>query len=117
MPVSAELQSPWLQKVSKSIPFVRRRRDVFKALGPGSDVGSATVLSFGSLFTAPYKGSESHVDIHEAPGDQRIQSFIQKIEFLPFVREILEAGKNFKGFKILLFTHFPLFRRLLYSED
>ncbi|XP_019194686.1 PREDICTED: uncharacterized protein LOC109188452 [Ipomoea nil] len=82
-------------KKKKRIAFVRRRRDVYKTLGLGSAVDSAKVLAFGSLFTSPYKGSESHIDIHEAPNDKRIASFIKRIEFLPFVPEILDAGKNF----------------------
>lgn len=83
-----------LKKKRKS-PFLRKRKDVYKALGPGSSAGQATVLAFGSLFTAPYKGSESHIDIRKAPKDQRIQLLIQKIEFLPFVPDIINAGKQF----------------------
>ncbi|KAK9292383.1 hypothetical protein L1049_020350 [Liquidambar formosana] len=71
-----------------------RRRDVFKTLGPGSEAELATVLAFGSLFTAPYKGSELYIDIHEAPSDQRVQSLIENIEYLPFVPEIMSAGKE-----------------------
>lgn len=82
-------------KKKRKILFPRTRKDVSRAFGPGSIAGSATVLAFGSLFTGPYKGSESHVDIHKAPNDQRIESLIKKIEFLPFVSEILNAGKNF----------------------
>ncbi|KAL2518158.1 O-fucosyltransferase family protein [Abeliophyllum distichum] len=82
-------------KTKKKITFVRKRRDVHRTFGPGSEAGSASVLAFGSLFTAPYKGSESHIDIHEAPQDQRIQSLIQKIEFIPFVPEIINCGKMF----------------------
>ncbi|KAL3499629.1 hypothetical protein ACH5RR_038722 [Cinchona calisaya] len=87
-------------KKKKNVSFVRRRRDVYRALGPGSEAESAIVLAFGTLFTAPYKGSESYIDIHEAREDQRIQSLIHKIEFLPFVPEILEAGKEFALQKI-----------------
>lgn len=79
----------------KKISFIRRRKDVYKALGPGSAAESATVLAFGSLFTAPYKGSESHIDIHEAPNNPIVQTLIKKIEFLPFVPEIINAGKKF----------------------
>ncbi|CAH1452937.1 unnamed protein product [Lactuca virosa] len=82
-------------KKKKKISFVRRRKDVYNALGPHSRAESATILSFGTLFTAPYKGSESYIDIHEAPNDKKIQSLITKIEFLPFVPEILDAGKAY----------------------
>ncbi|XP_062073934.1 O-fucosyltransferase 30 [Humulus lupulus] len=82
-------------KRKKKIAYVRRRQDVYKHLGPGSEADSATVLAFGSLFTAPYKGSESYIDIHESLRDQRIQNLIEKIEFLPFVPEIISAGKKF----------------------
>ncbi|KAL0340362.1 UNVERIFIED_CONTAM: O-fucosyltransferase 30 [Sesamum radiatum] len=82
-------------KKKRKISFLRRRKDVYKALGPGSAAGTATVLALGSLFTSSYKGSESHIDIHEAPRDQKIQLLIQKVEFLPFVAEILSAGKKF----------------------
>lgn len=88
-----------LQK-KKKISYVRKRRDVYKTLGPGSEADSATVLSFGSLFTAPYKTSELYIDIHESPTDARIQSFIKKIEFLPFVPAIMSAGKEY-GSKII----------------
>ncbi|XP_043718358.1 O-fucosyltransferase 30 [Telopea speciosissima] len=83
-----------LQK-KKKISYIRRRRDVYKTLGPGSEAASATVLAFGSLFTAPYKGSQLYIDVHDAPRDHRIQSLLQKIEFLPFVPEIMSAGKQF----------------------
>lgn len=87
-------------KKKKKISFVRRRRDVFRTLGPGSEAESAKVLAFGTLFTAPYKGSESYIDIHEASKDPRIWSVIKKTEFLPFVPAILEAGKEFALQKI-----------------
>ncbi|XXG77897.1 hypothetical protein AAC387_Pa08g1955 [Persea americana] len=82
-------------KRKKKLSYVRRRRDVYKAFGRGSRAETATVLEFGSLFTAPYKGSELYIDIHEAPRDPQIQSLLQKIEFLPFVPEIMDAGKEF----------------------
>ncbi|KAK8953765.1 hypothetical protein KSP39_PZI001776 [Platanthera zijinensis] len=52
------------------------------------------------LSTAPYKGSELYIDIHEAPGDSRIQSLIRDLEFLPFSPEIIAAGKEFVRNKI-----------------
>lgn len=82
-------------KKKKKISYVRRRQDVYKSLGPGSRAELATVLAFGSLFTAPYKGSELYFDIHEAPGDERLQSLIEMVRFLPFVPEIISAGKEF----------------------
>lgn len=82
-------------KRKKKITYARRRRDVYKALGPGSQADSAVLLAFGSLFTSAYKGSQLYFDIHEAPKDQRIQSIIEKIEVLPFVPQILSAGKEF----------------------
>ncbi|RAL49213.1 hypothetical protein DM860_014431 [Cuscuta australis] len=87
-------------KKKKEISFVRRRRDVIQTLGPGSAAESSKVLAFGSLFTSPYKGSESHIDIHEAPNDPRIDSFIKRIKFLPFAPEIIGAGKKFVHDKI-----------------
>lgn len=82
-------------KKKKKISYVRRRRDVYKTFGPGSEAESASLLAFGSLFTSPYRDSELYIDIHDAPSDQRIQSLIEKIEFLPFVPEIMSARKNF----------------------
>ncbi|KAF8019389.1 hypothetical protein BT93_G0153 [Corymbia citriodora subsp. variegata] len=82
-------------KRKKKITYVRRRRDVYNALGPGSQADSAALLAFGSLFTSAYKGSQLYFDIHEAPKDPRIQSIIEKIEFIPFVPQILSAGKEF----------------------
>jgi len=64
-------------------------------LGTGSEAESASLLAFGSLFTSPYRDSELYIDIHDAPSDQRIQSLIEKIEFLPFVPEITSARKDF----------------------
>lgn len=82
-------------KKKKKLSFVRRRRDVYKAFGHGSRAELSTILAFGSLFTAPYKGSELYIDVHEAPRDPQIQSLLQKIQFLPFVPEIMDAGKEF----------------------
>ncbi|XVF52577.1 hypothetical protein PTKIN_Ptkin05aG0029500 [Pterospermum kingtungense] len=82
-------------KKKKKISYVRRRRDVYKALGPGSEAESATVLAFGSLFTAPYKGSELYIDIQKESRDPRIKSLIKKIELLPFAPEIINSGKQF----------------------
>ncbi|KAJ4831602.1 O-fucosyltransferase 30 [Turnera subulata] len=82
-------------KKKKKISYVRRRRDVYKALGPDSEADSATVLAFGTLFTAPYKGSESYIDFHKVEKDQRIRSLLEKSELLPFVPAILGAGKKF----------------------
>lgn len=88
-----------LQK-RKKISYVRRRRDVYKAFGPGSKSEAATVLAFGSLFSAPYKGNELYIDIHGVPTDSRIQSLLRKIDYLPFAQEILNAGKEFALNKI-----------------
>lgn len=80
----------------KKISYVRRRRDVVKALGRGSEAESAAILAFGSLFTAPYKGSELYVDIRkDSSSVPEVKSLIEKVEFLPFVREIMSAGKRF----------------------
>ncbi|KAK9140717.1 hypothetical protein Scep_010398 [Stephania cephalantha] len=84
----------------KKISFFRRRRDVYKALGPGSEAELATVLAFGSLFTAPYKGSELYIDIHESPRDERIHFLIKKFDAISFVPDILNAGKKFAVEKI-----------------
>ncbi|KAL6642681.1 hypothetical protein ACP70R_020862 [Stipagrostis hirtigluma subsp. patula] len=82
-------------KRRKKISYVRRRKDIYKALGPGSQAEDATLLAFGTLFSGPYKGSESYFDIHESPKDHRIQNVLEKIEFLPFAPEIMAAGKEF----------------------
>ncbi|KAF5944022.1 hypothetical protein HYC85_018099 [Camellia sinensis] len=82
-------------KKKKKISYVGKRRDAYQTLGPGSRDELATVLAFWSLFTAPYKGSELYVDIHESSRDQTLQSLIEKLSFLPFVPEIMSAGKEF----------------------
>jgi len=87
-------------KRRKKISYVRRRRDIYNVLGPGSQAEDATLLAFGSLFSGPYKGSESYFDIHESLKDQRIQSLLEKIEFLPFAPEIMAAGREFAKNKI-----------------
>lgn len=82
-------------KQKKKISYVRRRKDVFKTLGPGSEAESASLLAFGTLFSATYKGSELYVDIHESHQNQRFLSLMEKIKHLSFVPEILIAGKEF----------------------
>ncbi|KAI5382847.1 hypothetical protein KIW84_070308 [Lathyrus oleraceus] len=82
-------------KQKKKISYVRRRRDVFRTLGPGSEVESASMLAFGSLFSATYKGSESYIDLHELHQDERFLSLTEKIKFLPYVPEVMNAGKEF----------------------
>ncbi|KAM1158802.1 hypothetical protein PS2_031858 [Malus domestica] len=82
-------------KKKKKISYVRKRRNVYNALGPGSEAESAILLAFGSLFTAPYKGSQLHISIPEAPSDRRIQTLIDKIELLRFAPEIVSAGKKY----------------------
>ncbi|CAI0417986.1 unnamed protein product [Linum tenue] len=72
-------------KRKKKISYVRKRRDLLKTLGPGSEADSATVLAFGSLFSASYKGSESYIDIQK----------VKNGDFIPFVPKILNAGKKF----------------------
>lgn len=87
-------------KRKKKISYIRRRKDIYKGLGPGSKAEDATLLAFGTLFSGPYKGSESYFDIHESPKDRRIQTVLEKIEFLPFAPEIMAAGKEFAKSKI-----------------
>ncbi|KAK4269764.1 hypothetical protein QN277_022878 [Acacia crassicarpa] len=82
-------------KKKKKLLYVRRRKDVHKNLGPGSEADSASLLAFGSLFTAPYKGSQLYVDIRESSRDQKFQSLMKKIKFLPFIPEIMSLGKKF----------------------
>ncbi|GAB2292182.1 hypothetical protein Dimus_026433 [Dionaea muscipula] len=84
-------------RTKKKISFVRRRRDVYRKLGPGSDAHSATLVAFGSLFTSPYRGSELLIDIHESRGDRRMQSLIEKIEFVSFVPAITNAGRKYSS--------------------
>ncbi|CAN8231663.1 unnamed protein product [Cochlearia groenlandica] len=79
----------------KKLSYVRRRRDVYKTFGHGTEAESASILAFGSLFTAPYRGSELYIDIHQSLSDPKMKSLIEKVEFLPFVREIMSAGKRF----------------------
>ncbi|KAL8141711.1 hypothetical protein V2J09_014743 [Rumex salicifolius] len=82
-------------RLKKKITYFRRRRDVYTNLGPGTIPGSSSILAFGSLFTSPYKGTELYIDIHESQADSRIQSVIEKIEYLPFVHEIESAAEKF----------------------
>ncbi|KAK8953764.1 hypothetical protein KSP39_PZI001771 [Platanthera zijinensis] len=84
----------------KKISYVRKRTYLYKSFGPSSDTEMVKIHAFGSFFTAPYKGSELYIDIHETPGDSRIQSLIRHLEFLPFAPEIIAAGKEFVRNKI-----------------
>ncbi|GAB4858073.1 hypothetical protein Ancab_015975 [Ancistrocladus abbreviatus] len=82
-------------RTKKRISYVRRRRDVYKNLGLGSKAHFSTVLSFGSLFTAPYKGSELYIDIRDSQDNGHVQSLIEKIKFIPFISAITGAGKEY----------------------
>ncbi|KNA10528.1 hypothetical protein SOVF_143500 [Spinacia oleracea] len=82
-------------KTKKKMSYVRHRRDVYKNLGPSSEAHLSTVLAFGSLFSAPYRGSQLYVDIKESPKDHQMQTLLRKIEFMPFVPDIINAGKEF----------------------
>ncbi|KAI4369998.1 hypothetical protein MLD38_018386 [Melastoma candidum] len=82
-------------KKKKNISFVRTRRDVFKTLGPGSEADRARILAFGSLFTAPYKGSQLYIDINKSSKDTRLQKLLEDTDFLPFAPQIVNAGKQF----------------------
>jgi len=82
-------------KQKKKISYVRTRKDVFKTLGPGSEAESASLLAFGTLFSAPYKGSELYVDIRDSNQNQRFLSLKEETKLLSFVPEILIAGKEF----------------------
>lgn len=81
--------------IKKKLSYVRKRRDISKALGPGSEAEMSKLLAFGTLFSAPYKGSELYIDIHEVQGDNHVQSLLKEIEYLPFTPEIIAAGKKF----------------------
>lgn len=82
-------------RVKKKISYVRHQQDVYKNLGPGSKAHLFTVLAFGSLFTSPYRGSQLYIDIDGSVGDHRIQSLLHKMEFMPFVPDITNTGKEF----------------------
>eukprot|EP00252_Welwitschia_mirabilis_P018126 TRINITY_DN40341_c0_g1_i1.p1 TRINITY_DN40341_c0_g1~~TRINITY_DN40341_c0_g1_i1.p1 ORF type:complete len:514 (-),score=48.47 TRINITY_DN40341_c0_g1_i1:10-1551(-) len=79
----------------KKINYVRRRRNVEKALGPGSVADRATILLFGSLFSAPYKGSQLLIDVDRSVKDERLVRILQAIDFLPFTPEIINAAKKY----------------------
>lgn len=63
----------------KIISYIRRHRDQFKFLGTGSNADNVSVLSFGSLFTDPYKGSDLHVYFCEVPEVKLVQLLLQKV--------------------------------------
>ena len=79
----------------KNISYVRTRKDVYRSLGPGTVPDRAEILAFGTVFSAPYKGSQSYIDIHASFTDLKIKHLIKKIEFLPFASEIMQAGRKF----------------------
>lgn len=82
-------------KKKKNISYVRTRKDVYQSLGPGTIADRAAVLAFGTVFSAPYKGSQLYIDIHASSTDLKIEPLIKKIEFLPFASEIMQAGREF----------------------
>ncbi|KAJ4784585.1 O-fucosyltransferase family protein [Rhynchospora pubera] len=82
-------------KKKKNISYVRTRKDVYRSLGPGTVADRASVLAFGTVFSAPYKGSQLYIDIHASSADLKIKNLIKKIEFLPFASEIMRAGREF----------------------
>ncbi|KAJ7545401.1 hypothetical protein O6H91_09G117900 [Diphasiastrum complanatum] len=71
------------------------RKEVFETLGPHSEVDKATVLAFGSLFSAKYRGSETHIDISLPSGNKAVDAVLEATQFLPFSDVILEAGELF----------------------
>ncbi|KAG6500114.1 O-fucosyltransferase 30-like [Zingiber officinale] len=81
--------------IKKKFSYVRKRRDISKALGPGSEAEMSKLLAFGTLFSAPYKGSELYIDIHEVQGKNHVQSLLKEIEYLPFTPEIMATGRKF----------------------
>ncbi|CAO2834196.1 unnamed protein product [Amaranthus hypochondriacus] len=82
-------------KMKKKISYVRHRRDVYNYLGPGTQPHSSILLAFGSLFSSFYKNSQLYIDIKDSPRDHRIQSLLGKVEAVPFVADIINAGKEF----------------------
>ncbi|XP_078155819.1 O-fucosyltransferase family protein [Carex rostrata] len=82
-------------KKKKNISYVRTRKDVYQSLGPGTVPDRAAILAFGTVFSAPYRGSQSYIDIHASSSDLKIKHLIKKIEFLPFASEIMQAGRKF----------------------
>jgi hypothetical protein len=71
-------QSDESLKRKKNISYVRIRKDEYNALGPGTIADKAAVLAFGTVFSAPYKGSQLYIDIHASPIDLKINRLIKK---------------------------------------
>jgi len=73
-------------KRRKKISYVRRRRDIYNALGPSSQAENAALLTFGTLFSGPYKGPESFFDIsmnHQRTKEYRAYRRILSFFLLP----------------------------------
>ncbi|MCO5603353.1 hypothetical protein L7F22_057503 [Adiantum nelumboides] len=70
----------------------RSHKQIAEDLGIGSEAGKYEVLSFGSLFSSEYKGSQLHVDI-ESSEDRKVRALVEAMKFIPFTSPIVNAGK------------------------
>ncbi|KAI5068240.1 hypothetical protein GOP47_0016585 [Adiantum capillus-veneris] len=70
----------------------RKFKEIVETLGNVSQASKYQVLSFGSLFSSEYKGSQLHVDI-ESSKDPIIRSLVEAMKYIPFTPAIVNAGK------------------------
>ncbi|MCO5600276.1 hypothetical protein L7F22_054386 [Adiantum nelumboides] len=103
--LEANQSSPDLKEATATIPkqdasnkMVKRKygqriyKEVVETLGNGSQASKYQVLSFGSLFSSEYKGSQVHVDIKSSK-DPIIRSLFEAMKYIPFTPPIVNAGK------------------------
>lgn len=77
----------------------RSSKDIVETLGNGSEAGKYQVLTFGSLFSSEYKGTQLHVDI-ESSKDPKVRTLVEAMKFFPFTPSIVNAGKLYSKEKI-----------------
>lgn len=86
-------------KKKRKRQYKRSFKNIVDALGSGSEVAKYQVLSFGSLFSSEYKGTQLHVDIRSSM-DRKIRTLVEMTTFLPFTPPIVNTGKLYAHEKI-----------------
>jgi hypothetical protein len=87
------------RKSKKKKQYRRAFKDIVDALGDGSEASKFPVLSFGSLFSAEYKGTQLYLDL-QSSRDLKTRTLIQATAFLPFTPPIVNTGKWYAKEKI-----------------
>lgn len=89
---SLEILNKGLKDGKGKKQYKKGYKDIVEVLGTGTKAARYEVLSFGSLFSSEYKGTQLHVDIHPSM-DSRYRMLFEAVKFLPFTPDIQNAGR------------------------